>query len=149
MHTKDWLLGKKIRYAHQQLGVMTAHVSSAAPTAACTWFGKYQCPRQRIPTDLILEGTAAGPYRSQLAAVGRIIDSVDDIKYDLRRQIARQPGRHPEIRPGDWDGELAFITNNDLDTATFELTFEWGEPPCLRSISFVWSAGKVCDIRTV
>ena len=146
MHRVDqWSLGRKARYHHPLLGELTAHVNDERPRSPCIWMGKIRRPGQQEGTGLILDGYAAGPLRSQVTCVRRILDSLRDINYYLRRQMVRHPDRYPSMDIENWNGELILIANQDADTATFGLTFEWGTAPRLRALSVQWAGGELFD----
>ena len=148
MHRVDhWPLGRQVHFTHPRWGLFTTHAADGRPGTDCTWFGRYRLPGNARPVDLMLAGTASAPLRSQLTAVGRILEALDEVKYDLRRRITRHAARYPGIVADQWNGSPVLITNNDTDTATMEVTFEWGAPPALRSLAVYWAGGRLVDGR--
>lgn len=148
MHRVDqWTLGKKVHYYHPTLGELTAHVHDDRLHHPSIWMGKVRHPGQQEDTGLILAGHAAAPLHSQLTSVQRILDSLSDLHYHLRRRITRCPQRFTGIVPATWDPQLVLISNHDTDTATFGLTFEWGCAPQLRALTAQWAGGELFDAR--
>ncbi|WP_104419008.1 epoxide hydrolase N-terminal domain-containing protein [Neolewinella xylanilytica] len=92
-----------------------------------------------------IDGYASGPLRSQLSCVGRILHSLRDLNYFLRRQRVRHPHRFTGIDAESWKGELILISNKDADTATFGLTYEWVRAPRIRALIVQWVGSELFD----
>ena len=134
-------------FRSERLGHLVTRPGGGDPGARSTWFGRLCLPGQESATELILQGTGKAPFRSQLIGAGKVMDTVEDIRYALRRSLRRYPGKFRDVNPDDWHGDLISVIATDADTDTFELTFEWGRPPALRALAFDWAGGVPHDLR--
>ena len=148
----NFLFGREIKIQDNKIGVLTTKIKSDNPSINYTWTGEPKLAGQKKPTVFILEGNSLGPYKDQLKGVHRIVDTLDNIIYQIDKELkGRQKIKQRFMNDWTKDFYLAAITPYDPgvkgEGKQFEINFEPLDEDDTDYVGLLWNNDELKEIE--
>ncbi len=147
---KDFLFGRKIVIQNSRIGNLTTRVRDSKPFKIYTWTSECIISHQPAPTVFLWEANIHGPNRRTLDNIYKIIDSLDDIISQIKKDIEFRPKDLPKYKQPDWINNfyLSYIGPSEPESLIlkYEIIFESIHEENTDTISLYWENGKMSEI---
>lgn len=134
-----------------KIGELSARVKKEHPSIVCTWSSSFKLPGQKQETTFIMEGNYLGPYKDQLKAVHKIVDTLDSVVAEVSQNLKDKVDVTSKLGI-DWKNSFHLsavmyctINNNELGNS-FEVSLDpiKEEGDC---VTWIWDDGKITEIE--